>query len=121
MNDNNGFLSMLIKLNNEYSQILYLIAYLYENAQINYEQKIALKKLVLLNSKNIFSALKELKSSQNMEKFCENLMNLIPNLYDKENQSANLSQNKAKHLISISSNSWNEEITKDDNNNIDYQ
>ena len=121
MNDNNGILSMLIKLNNEYSQILYLIAYLYENAQINYEQKIELKKLVLLNSKNIFSALKELKSSQNMEKFCENLMNLIPNLSDKENQSANLSQNKAKHLISISSNSWNEEITKDDNNNIDYQ
>ena len=49
MTDKKEWIIILSKLNNDFSQLLYLIFYLEKNKVINYEQKINLKKLLLNN------------------------------------------------------------------------
>ena len=117
MTDKKEWITVISKLNNEYSQILYLIFYLEKNNVINYEQKINLKKLLLINPQSLLPILDELKLTNNLFKFYESVTQLIPDEILKENinSSNNVYLNKSKHLITISNDSINEEITKDDN------
>ena len=117
MTDENEWINNLEKLNNDFSQILYLIFYLEKNNIINYEQKIFLKKLLLKNQKLLLSLLKELKLTNDLLKFCESIIKLFPieNSEENLNENKDIYINKSKHLITISNDSWNEEITKDDN------
>ena len=112
MTDEQEWIDNISKLQNQFSQILYLILYLEENDYINYEEKIFLKKLLLTNPESLISLLNELKETKDIILFYESVMDLIP----ENNMNYDDIYNK-KHLITISSNSWNDEITKDDNIN----
>ena len=98
------------------TQILYLITYLGNNDFINYEQKINLKKLLLTNPQYFFQLLKELKSSNNIFKFFKGVTKLIPdkNITDNIYESNIIMSNKSNHLITISNDSCNDEITKEE-------
>ena len=115
----NEWMNNLKKLNNEYSQMLYLIFYLEKNNIIYYEQKIFLKKLLLTNPQNILPLLNELKLTNNFLKFCESIIKLIPieNTKENFNESNDNYMNKSTHLITISNDSWIKEKTKEDNCN----
>ena len=115
----NEWINNLKKLNNEYSQMLYLIFYLEKNNYIYYEQKIFLKKLLLTNPQNILPLLNELKLTNNFLKFCESIIKLIPIENSKENfnETNDNYMNKSTHLITISNDSWIKEKTKEDNCN----
>ena len=120
MSDENEWIDNISKLYNECSRILYLIFYLKENNIINYEQKIALKHLVLKDY-NIFTPLiNELVETKNIELFTYTILKLINK--DNENDIEKdideyLKNNNNKHLITISSKSWNDENTKDEISN----
>ena len=117
MTDKKEWIIILSKLNNDFSQLLYLIFYLEKNKAINYEQKINLKKLLLSNPQSLIPFLKELKITNNLFKFTESVTILIPEeqIEEDKNSSNNIYLNKSKHLITISNDSLKDEITKDDN------
>ena len=54
MDNKNDWNANISKLKNESSQILYLIYYLYDINEINKDQKLFLKNLVLLKNDSIF-------------------------------------------------------------------
>lgn len=120
MADKKKWLNVISKLNNEFSQLLYIISYLEEINLISYEQKIFLKKLLLINSGSLISLLSKLKKSENILIFFEFISKLIPKENNNDIELINIDKHKEKHLISISSNSWNEEITKDENGTDNY-
>ena len=117
MTDKKEWIIILSKLNNDFSQLLYLIFYLEKNKVINYEQKINLKNLLLNNPQSLIPFLKKLKITNNLFKFTESVTKLIPEeqIEEDKNSSNNVYLNKSKHLITISNDSLNDEITKDDN------
>ena len=117
MSDENEWIDNISKLYNECSRILYLIFYLKENNIINYEQKIALKHLVLKDYKIFTPLINELVETKNIELFTDTILKLI----NKDNENSiekdideYLKNNNDKHLITISSKSWNDEKTKDE-------
>ena len=117
MSDENELIDNISKLYNECSRILYLIFYLKENNIINYEQKIALKHLVLKDYKIFTPLINELVETKNIELFTDTILKLINK--DNENNIEKdideyLKNNNDKHLITISSKSWNDENTKDE-------
>ena len=120
MADKEKWLNIISKLNNEFSQLLYIISYLEEINLINYEQKIFLKKLLLINPRSLISLLNKLKESENIQIFFEHISKLILKENTNDIEIINIDKHKEKHLISISSNSWNEEITKDENITDNY-
>ena len=103
------------KLKNDFSQILYLIYYLYKLNLINKEQKLLLKQLVLLNKNEIFEIMNNLKKTKNMDKFLIDIKKLITetNINNTKIENSYSNNNKTKHLITISSN--NEETNNEDN------
>ena len=117
MSDENEWIDNISKLYNECTKILYLIFYLKENNIINYEQKIALKHLVLKDYKIFNPLINELVETKNIELFTDTILKLINK--DNENNIEKdideyLKNNNDKHLITISSKSWNDEKTKDE-------
>ena len=116
MTDKKEWINIISKLNNESSQILYLIFYLEKNNYIDYEQKIILKKFLLINPQTFLPLLNELKQTNNINKFYEALKYLFfDNKIKKDiTESDDIYINKSKHLITISNDSINEEQTKDD-------
>ena len=117
MSDENEWIDNISKLYNECSRILYLIFYLKENNIINYEQKIALKNLVLKDYKIFTPLINELVETKNIELFTYTILKLI----NKDNENSiekdideYSKNNNDKHLITISSKSWNDENTKDE-------
>ena len=117
MSDENEWIDNISKLYNECTKILYLIFYLKENNIINYEQKIALKHLVLKDYKIFTPLINELVETKNIELFTDTILKLINK--DNENNIEKdideyLKNNNNKHLITISSKSWNDENTKDE-------
>lgn len=117
MSDENEWIDNISKLYNECSRILYIIFYLKENNIINYEQKIALKHLVLKDYKIFTPLINELVETKNIELFTYTILKLINK--DNENNIEKdideyLKNNNDKHLITISSKSWNDEKTKDE-------
>ena len=117
MSDENEWIDNISKLYNECTKILYLIFYLKENNIINYEQKIALKHLVLKDYKIFNPLINELVETKNIELFTDTILKLINK--DNENNIEKdideyLKNNNNKHLITISSKSWNDENTKDE-------
>ena len=113
--DENEWNYNLSKLKNDFSQILYLIYYLYSKNQINKEQKILLKNLVLLNKTSIFELLKNLKETQNINEFSLSIKKLITetSINNAKIEDTFYKKSKSKHLITISS--WNEETNNEDN------
>ena len=114
MTDKKEWLNIISQLNNDFSKVLYLISFLEEINLINNEQKIFLKKLLLINPSPLISLLNKLKESENIQIFFEHISKLILKENTNDIEIINIDKHKEKHLISISSNSWNEEITKDD-------
>ena len=114
MNEKNEWIDNLSKLKNDFSQILYLIYYLHNINEINKDQKILLKNLVILNKYSIFNLLKNLKETKNIKQFSNSIKKLIAetNINNTEIKE-NYDTNKSKHLITISNNSF------DENNNED--
>ena len=114
MSEENDWINNMSKLRNDYSQILYLIYYLYENNLINKEQKLLLKKQVLLNNNTIFEILNNFKKTKNMNEFLIDIKKLITetNINDTKIENSYYN-NKSKHLITISS--YNEETNNEDN------
>ena len=114
MNEKNEWIDNLSKLKNDFSQILYLIYYLHNINEINKDQKILLKNLVILNKYSIFNLLKNLKETKNIKQFSNSIKKLIAetNINNTEIKE-NYDTNKSKHLITISNNSF------DENNNDD--
>ena len=114
MNEKNEWIDNLSKLKNDFSQILYLIYYLHNIKEINKDQKILLKNLVILNKYSIFNLLKNLKETKNIKQFSNSIKKLIAetNINNTEIKE-NYDTNKSKHLITISNNSF------DENNNED--
>ena len=114
MSEENDWINNISKLKNDFSQILYLIYYLYENNLINKKQKLLLKKLVLLNNQIIFEILSNLKKNKNMNEFIIDIKKLITetNINDTKIENSYY-KNKSKHLITISS--YNEETNNEDN------
>ena len=121
MTDKKEWLNIISKLNNDFSKMLYLISYLEEINLINNEQKIFLKKLLLINSNSLLSFLNDIKKNKSIEIFYEYVIKLISEEDTNNEDLMNISEHKKKHLISISSNSWNEEITKDEYYNDNYK
>ena len=103
------------KLKNDFSQILYLIYYLYKLNLINKEQKLLLKQLVLLNKNEIFEIMNNLKKTKKMDEFLIYIKKLITetNINNTKIENSYSNNNKTKHLITISSN--NEETNNEDN------
>jgi hypothetical protein len=116
MNDKNEneWVKKISILKNEFSQILYLICYLYQNNQINQDQKLFLKNLVLLNKASIFNLLNQVKKTKNLKEFSTSIKKLITetNISNTKinNPNDDNDNNKSKHLITISNNT-------DENNN----
>ena len=77
MTEENEWKDKLSKLNNDFSQILYLINYLYYINRINKNQKLILKNLLLLETKPLFILLKNLKETKNINEFSISLKKLI--------------------------------------------
>ena len=114
MNDKNEWVNKISILKNEFSQILYLICYLYQNNQINQDQKLFLKNLVLLNKASIFNLLTQVKKTKNLNEFSKSIKKLITEANISNTKINNLNDdndnNRSKHLITISNNT-------DENNN----
>ena len=116
MNDKNEneWVNKISILKNEFSQILYLICYLYQINQINQDQKLFLKNLVLLNKASIFNLLNQVKKTKNLNEFSKSIKKLIAetNISNTKinNPNNDNDTNRSKHLITISNNT-------DENNN----
>ena len=111
MSEKNEWYEQLSNLKSNVSQILYLICYLFENNEINKEQKLFLKNLVLLNENSIFNELTKLKSSKNLNEFSVSVKNLITlNFITKTNCKETKNGGNDYHLITIS---------RDENNSFD--
>ena len=116
MNDKNEneWVNKISILKNEFSQILYLICYLYQINQINQDQKLFLKNLVLLNKASIFKLLNQVKKTKNLNEFSKSIKKLIAetNISNTKinNPNDDNDNNRSKHLITISNNT-------DENNN----
>ena len=116
MNDKNEneWVNKISILKNEFSQILYLICYLYQINQINQDQKLFLKNLVLLNKASIFNLLNQVKKTKNLNEFSKSIKKLIAetNISNTKinNPNDDNDTNRSKHLITISNNT-------DENNN----
>ena len=116
MNDKNEneWVNKISILKNEFSQILYLICYLYQINQINQDQKLFLKNLVLLNKASIFNLLNQVKKTKNLNEFSKSIKKLIAetNISNTKinNPNDDNGNNRSKHLITISNNT-------DENNN----
>ena len=116
MNDKNEneWVNKISILKNEFSQILYLICYLYQINQINQDQKLFLKNLVLLNKASIFNLLTQVKKTKNLNEFSKSIKKLITEANISNTKINNLNDdndnNRSKHLITISNNT-------DENNN----
>ena len=117
MDDKNEWIEIISKLKNEFSQILYLIYYLYNINQINKDQKLFLKNLVLLNTSSIFILLNNLKKTKNINDFSISIKKLITetNIKNTKIEYSN-DEKKSKHIITISNNN---SVNEDDNNNED--
>ena len=115
MDDKNEWIEIISKLKNEFSQILYLIYYLYNINQINKDQKLFLKNLVLLNTSSIFILLNNLKKTKNINDFSISIKKLITetNIKNTKIEYSN-DEKKSKHIITISNNN---SVNEDDNNN----
>ena len=118
MNDENEWVNKISILKNEFSQILYLICYLYQINQINKDQKLFLKNLVLLNKASIFNLLNQVKKTKNLNEFSKSIKKLITEA-DISNTKINNpnddnENNRSKHLITISNNSNNDENNNED-------
>ena len=123
MNDKNEneWVNKISILKNEFSQILYLICYLYQINQINQDQKLFLKNLVLLNKASIFNLLNQVKKTKNLNEFSKSIKKLIAetNISNTKinNPNDDNDNNRSKHLITISNNTDennNEEVGLDD-------
>ena len=116
MNESNDWVNNLSKLKNDYSQILYLIYYLYNTNEINKDQKLLLKNLVILNENSIFNLLNNLKETQNLTQFSFSIKKLVAetNINNTQIKEGGHENNKSKHLITISNNSLDEK-NNDDN------
>ena len=116
MNESNEWVDNLSKLKNDFSQILYLIYYLYDINEINKEQKLLLKNLVILNKNSIFNLLNNLKETKNIKQFSISIKKLAAetNINNTQIKEGGYESNKSKHLITISNNST-EEKNNDDN------
>ena len=117
MDNKNDWNANISKLKNESSQILYLIYYLYDINEINKDQKLFLKNLVLLKNDSIFISLKNLKKTKNINNFLISMKKLftddsINNIRIEDSFREN---NRSKHLITISNNSWNDENNNEEN------
>ena len=109
MNEKNQWFNDISKLKNDFSQILYLIYYLYDTNEINKEQKLLLKNLLLLNKDSIFKSLQNLKLTHNIKDFSKSIKKLITETNFNNNQIEQTfrGNGNAKHLITISNNSDN--------------
>ena len=119
MSEENEWINNMSKLKNDFSQILYLIYYLYKLNLINKEQKLLLKQFVLLNKNEIFEIMNNLKKTKNMDEFLIDIKKLITetNINNTKIENSYSKNNKTKHLITISSNDEetnNEDIFLDD-------
>ena len=119
MSEENEWINNMSKLKNDFSQILYLIYYLYKLNLINKEQKLLLKQLILLNKNAIFEIMNDLKKTKNMDEFLIDIEKLITdtNINNTKIENSYSKNNKTKHLITISSNDEetnNEDIFLDD-------
>ena len=119
MSEENEWINNMSKLKNDFSQILYLIYYLYKLNLINKEQKLLLKQLILLNKNAIFEILNDLKKTKKMDEFLIDIKKLITdtNINNTKIENSYSKNNKTKHLITISSNDEetnNEDIFLDD-------
>ena len=118
MNEKKQWLNDISKLKNDFSQILYLIYYLYDMNEINKEQKLLLKNLLLLNKDSIFKLLQNLKLTHNIKDFSKSIKKLITetNINNIQIEQTFRDNVKAKHIITISNNSDNncdEEVIDD--------
>ena len=118
MNEKKQWLNDISKLKNDFSQILYLIYYLYDINEINKEQKLLLKNLLLLNKDSIFKSLQNLKLTHNIKDFSKSIKKLITetNINNIQIEQTFRDNVKAKHIITISNNSDNncdEEVIDD--------
>ena len=118
MNEKKQWLNDISKLKNDFSQILYLIYYLYDMKEINKEQKLLLKNLLLLNKDSIFKSLQNLKLTHNIKDFSKSIKKLITetNINNIQIEQTFRDNVKAKHIITISNNSDNncdEEVIDD--------
>ena len=113
MNDENEWINKISILKNEFSQILYLICYLYQINQINKDQKLFLKNLVLLNKASIFNLLNQVKKTKNLNEFSKSIKKLITetNISNTKinNPNDDNETKRSKHLITISNDENNNE------------
>ena len=109
MNEKKQWLNDISKLKNDFSQILYLIYYLYDMNEINKEQKLLLKNLLLLNKDSIFKSLQNLKLTHNIKDFSKSIKKLITqkNINNIQIEQTFRDNVNAKHIITISNNSDN--------------
>ena len=117
MDNKNDWNANISKLKNESSQILYLIYYLYDINEINKDQKLFLKNLVLLKNDSIFISLKNLKKTKNIQNFLISMKKLFADdsINNTRIEDSFRENNKSKHLITISNNSWNDENNNEEN------
>ena len=115
MSEEKEWIDNMSKLKNDFSQILYLIYYLYKLNLINQEQKLLLKQLVLLNKNTFFEIMNNLKKTKNMDEFLIDIKKLITetNINNTKIENSYSNNKKTKHIITISSN--NEETNNEDN------
>ena len=115
MSEEKEWIDNMSKLKNDFSQILYLIYYLYKLNLINKEQKLLLKQFVLLNKNEIFEIMNNLKKTKNMDEFLIDIKKLITetNINNTKIENSYSNNKKTKHIITISSN--NEETNNEDN------
>ena len=117
MDNKNDWNANISKLKNESSQILYLIYYLYDINEINKDQKLFLKNLVLLKNDSIFISLKNLKKTKNINNFLISMKKLFTDdsINNTRIEDSFRENNRSKHLITISNNSWNDENNNEEN------
>ena len=103
-----------VDLKQLYRNIHHQICYLYQINQINQDQKLFLKNLVLLNKASIFNLLTQVKKTKNLNEFSKSIKKLITEANISNTKINNLNDdndnNRSKHLITISNNT-------DENNN----
>ena len=117
MDNKNDWNANISKLKNESSQILYLIYYLYDINEINKDQKLFLKNLVLVKNDSIFISLKNLKKTKNINNFLISMKKLFTDdsINNTRIEDSFRENNRSKHLITISNNSWNDENNNEEN------
>ena len=118
MNEKSQWFRDISKLKNDYSQILYLIYYLYNIKEINKEQKLLLKNLVLSNKDAIFKSLQNLKLTHNIKDFSTSIKKIISESKNNDVEQAFIGKGKIKHLITISDNTSMSD-NKSDNDKFD--